>query len=398
MLHLTPEQETKLKKLELEMEAKKKYEETSLDRRLAISKRTGVPVNLVDTDVVKIGSLLGLIKNIANREGSTDTEPDVSLLDLLLNGFGDSATSYDYSKIPPYYSFAPLKHSEADRLCYHQNFVKEACSEYCRFVDELLENECKLIEPYLSLSLQDKTIEQFIETVTENMDALMEMLLEEDSQECWTRLTLLRGALLGPLSICNYKTLVSNQVVQLLTRYDQSVVFQTLSPTETLLTLFPGFNPNAAFDTERVQNSLTIRAYTRNPELVCFDFASIKKECCTPSLLLVSIGYILTRGIVGPYQNNPIGFANRRYYILKGITGGVRIWVHDKNLELFSKELRDAMVGYAKKLETLVTGSSTLQENLDKLNQSVQFQRCLCSIVSQKSVIIPTEADVFDSV
>ena len=35
MLHLTPEQETKLKKLELEMEAKKKYEETSLDRRLA---------------------------------------------------------------------------------------------------------------------------------------------------------------------------------------------------------------------------------------------------------------------------------------------------------------------------------------------------------------------------
>lgn len=390
---LTKEQQEKLAKLEAELAAKRKYEETSRERRLAASKRTGIPYDIVDIDVVRLGTMLGLIQNLEKRESNEKDPDDVSILDLLLGLGGPQQSSYSYDKIPPYFMLSPKRIREDDRAEQHREFVKNKCSKYCNFVSEFLEREHEQVERVISLSLEQLTPELFVTAVKENMDIILEMLEEDGDENLQEQLKILRNSLLSFVPICEYKKIVVEQVRRC----------KKLSYIDAVLILFPGFETLQQQNTIGILRSLVVRSYTKDPKLAPLNMAEIGKECCTPAIMFVHLTEVLRHTIIGPYANNPIGFLTNNFYILKCISGNVRMWIRDDGLKTFSQRLRKIMLNYVTKtLNTVRSVSknsdieSRLVDTLNALKNPGVFRKIICSIVSSYSPIIPTEADVFD--
>jgi hypothetical protein len=415
-MDLTQEQEVKLHKLEQEMLNKKTYDENNRDRILEVSNKTGIPYSLVDTDVVKIGSLLGLIQNISKRDGSNgcSNKKEENLMDVL---FGCDANNDDgkpklnYSKIPPYFTFAPLKVSEIEKLEYHKEKVKHACSMYYTFLGQILQLECGILDRYVSFSVQQPSIDSFVETVKENMEVIFEMLIEEEDDDLWEQLKVLRNSLSCVIPLCEYKKIVSIQVSTLLKRYSIDTVFNSISYIDAKLTLFPnceqhkdknGNNDKNNGTLFKLINPIVIRSHTRDPELKAFDMECVKKECLTPIYMFLPIENVFHHFIIGPYNNDAIGYLKPNFYILKCINEGIRMWILDDTLTMFSEVIRRYTLTYCQKLfKTLKTVSldvSMLAKNIRFLSNSQNFRTYVCNIVSANSMIIPTESDVFDDI
>lgn len=397
---LTKEQQEKLTKLEAELEAKRKYEEASRERRIAASKRTGVPYDIVDTDVVRLGSMLGLIRALDKRESQEKDPDDVSVLDLLL-GLGEKTATHSYSNIPPYFMLSPCRIREDDRADQHREFVKKQCSNYWDFVSEFLTREHKQVEQVVSLSLPQLTPELFVNAVKENMEVILEIVEEDPSDtNSQEQLKILRNSLLCIIPICEYKNLLIEHVRRL-----PHKSINSLSYVDAALTLFPGFETLQQQNIIGILRSLVVRAHTKDPQLAPLNMSLIGKECCTPALMFVHLKEVLRYTIIGPYANNPIGTMSKNFYILKCISGNVRMWVKDDGLVTFSQSLRKMMLTYVTKtLNTVRSASKSvsfvetqLADTLNALKKPPVFRKLICSIV-MTSPIIPTEADVFDFV
>lgn len=402
---LSKEQLEKLEKLEAELERKRKYEETSKNRRLAASKRTGIPYSIVDIDVIKVGMLLGLIKNLDdNKKNNND---DVSLLDLFL-GIGQSSASstYDYSKVPPYFVCAPNKCIETDRVEYHKERVKEECDRYCNFITDVLGSEHRKIEDVVSMPLQQMTMESFVENVKDTMSVVLEMLLEDDEDDSWKQLLVLRNSLACVVPICEYKNIVSDHISQLMKIYRlENILEKGVSCLDGMLTLLPGKWEISQETSLAILTSLVVRSHTRDPELKPFDMSAIIKECCTPAIVFVDLNDVIVHGIIGPYWNNPIGFMYPNFYMMKCIIEGVRLWVMDSYLTMFSEELRISMLKYAERMRSTMKSSTVafcsteiIDSNISQLRNPSGFRSMVCKTVSSESQIVPSEADVFDNI
>ena len=410
VISLTKEQQDKLAKLESELEKKRTYEISSKARRLAASQRTGIPYDIVDTDVVRIGTMLGLIRNL-NMRDSTEKDPDdISILDLLL-GMGSSKPTYDYSVLPAYYVLAPERIPEAERVDQHRELVKDRCRNYWSFVTEFLGAEYERVETVVSLSLQQLTPDTFSEAVKESMDAIFEMIIDsdDDEQELYDNLKLLRNSLIGIITVCEYRQILVDQILKLTRKnVSHSVIFNNLSYIDATLSLFPGFDTIPEHNVVGIMRSIVVRSYTKDPILTPLNMPMIKKECCTPALMYVHLAEVLRHTIVGPYSNNSIVYlpSANSFYVLKSIVGEIRMWVYDGHLSLFSRELRKAMHAYVNKiLSTIETVTDAqlpivvqLRDTLAALNNTVAFRKLVCYIIVSASVIVPTDADVFDRI
>lgn len=394
MVYLTKEQQERLDKLEQEMLQKKIYEEKNRERLLEVSKETGIPYNLVDTDVVKIGSMLGLI-------GTKKSDGEENLMDIL---FGrDETPKLDYSKVPPYFTFAPVTVSEMEKLEYHRDKVKHACNVYHAFLGSLIQFECQRLEEYVTFGVQQPSIESFVETVNENMDVVMDMVLEEEDDELWKQLRVLRNSISCIIPLCEYKKVVSMQVVSLLKKYPIETIFKNISYIDAKLTLFPKSEDKSdKGEINRLINSIVIRSYTRDPELKAFDMEVVKRECLTPIYMFLPLDKVFHHFILGPYNNDAIGYLKPNFYILKSINEGIRMWILDENLAMFSEQIRLCVLTYCEKLYATLNNASLdvsiLAKNIQFISNSLNFKSYICNIVCHNSMIIPTEADVFDNI
>lgn len=409
---LTPDQLDKLNKLETELALKKKRDEETKERRLADSKRTGIPYDIIDIDVVKLGSMLGLFKNKQSRE-SNQIDENFSMIDLLLGGGLGACNkpTYDYSKIPPYFTCANDKIQEDCKLSYQSDYVNMQCSKYSKFISGFLKHIYDKVERVISLSIQHLSIGSFIEGVKETSDVVLDMILETDDSveliELYNQLKILRNSLISVIPICEYKELLTKQVLTLVQKKCENIS-NYLSYIDATLSLYPICDTIEPHDIISIRRSLIVRTYNKDPKLVPLNITVIAKECCTPSVMYVHLAEILNQSVIGPYFNNPIGFLKSAasYYVLKHISeDGIRLWIHDDELYVFSNMLRTIMISYVTKtfkiIRKYVKGKNhpiilQLEDTLSALNKPDLFRKMICSIVATGSPIIPSDADVFD--
>lgn len=407
---LTKEQQDRLAKLDEEIATKQAYEEKNRERKLASSRRTGIPYNLVDSDVVRIGTLLGLVKSLDALEGRTKEEK-FSILDLFLDNLSSSqsTTNDNYSKIPPYFSPTPNRITEAKRIDMHRSFISLQCTKFCSFVSEMLRQEMNDIDAHLCITLPNLTIETFVNVVKVNSTIVLDALKDENDDELWEQLYVLRNSLIGCMNICEYKNFVIDQIATLVKWGKLDIqILKNLSFLDANLSLYPGFQTvrSVPSETYKIQRELVVRNHMKDPELKAFDLKTIIKECCVPSLMFVDLSEILANGIVGPYRNNSISYINSGYYALKSIIDGIRLWILDEELTIFSERLRSEILSYTVKLlythwrESYKSKNQVteyLLKNVKLLCKPHDFRSSICYLVKTQSQWYATELDVFDS-
>lgn len=399
---LSKEQLEKLEKLENELKNKRDYDESSRARRLATAKRTGIPYDIVDTDVIKIGMMLGIIKSLDKRDDPNNG--GMSLLDIFLD-MGSASQPYQYANIPSYFELSPERYTESERIDYQRELVKRECDVYCSYITNVLVGKLSDIEKVVALPIQHITPESFIHNVTDTMNVVMEMLVDSDdeNEECWKQLVVLRNSLLCVMPICEYKQVVVDQITQLRELYPLSKILESgMTRVDGMLTLFPGFETKTGDSSGDISTALIVRSHTRDPELKPFDMTTIVKECLTPAIAFVPLADVLVNCVIGPYNNNSVGYMKSQFYLMKSIVDEVRMWVIDVDLIAFSRALGDEMLKYAVKLARNMQKAGFCPEilttNISHMSDPIALRHAICSIVAERSVIIPSDADVFDNI
>lgn len=434
-LNLSTEQKEKLRKLDEELTRKKEHEEKSRSHREASSKATGIPLDIVDLDVIKIGTLLGLIKKKSILEGK---EPDTtgSILTMLL-GNDDKSSRIDLSRIPRNFRNTTNIVSEADKITYHQQYVQKQCQHLAFITMELIKQELSNINRYIIFNLETSTIDNLKTSCLETLEVLLEELCDgEDDLELWLTLSVVRNALLGVVDVCEYKSIL-NQHIVLLSKAGKSYksILQHLTISDLRLSLYSGCltrtkGPILVGDANRLSREIVLRSYMKPPELKPFNFVDIVKHCCIPSLVCVPIDEVIENGLIGPYRNNAIGYLNQvsnseipwSFYNLKSITAdGARLWILDNKLSVLTNHMISTMTSYlVKTFRTFYHeyyGCNVFQigfwlegknnhydaflnmlRNLSFISNHSMFHRFLMSILIQRSPLIPTEYDFFNHV
>lgn len=433
-LELTAEQKEKLRKLDEEMKRKKEHDEKSRTRREASSKATGIPVDIVDMDVIKVGTLLGLIKKKSILEGK---EPDTtgSLLKMFLGGEGNKI---DCSKIPPNFRNAPRIATEADKISYHQQYVQQQCQRLSTITMELIKQEMANINSHTAVNLESPTIDNLKTSCVETLDVLLEELCEdgEDDDELWSTISAVRNALLGAVDICEYQKILKEHIVMLRkANKAHARILGHLSVNDVRLSLYEGCltqtkGPLTRDDSMRLSREIELRCYMKPPELKPFNFDDIVRQCCIPSLVCVPVGQVIEKGLVGPYRNNSIGYLNIggtqntpwSFYNLKSINpDGARLWVLDNRLWVLTENMISTMTAYMIRTfrtfyheyygtNAFKTGFWTashnkhydafmnMMNNLSFISNHVMFHNFLMMVLMQASPLIPTDYDFFNHI
>lgn len=438
-LELTAEQKEKLRKLEEEMKRKKEHDEKSRTRREASSKATGIPVDIVDMDVIKVGTLLGLIKKKSILEGK---EPDTtgSLLNMFLGG--EDEFKIDRSKIPQNFRNAPTIATEADKNSYHQQYVQQQCQHLSAITMSLIKQEMTNINSHISVNLESNTIDNFRTACVETIDVLLEELCEddEDDDELWSSLSIVRNALLGAVDICEYKNILNDHIVTLRKAGNAHArILGHLSVNDVRLSLYKGCltqtnGPLTPEDSVRLSREIELRCYMKPPELKPFNFDDIVKHCCIPSLVCVPVDEVIEKGLVGPYRNNSIGYLNLThrsspttntpwsFYNLKSINpDGVRLWVLDHTLWMFTDNMISTVTAYMIKIfrtfyyeyygtnvfkpgfwlashNKHYDAFMNMMNNISFISNHVMFHKFLMMVLMQRSPLIPTDYDFFNHI
>lgn len=433
-LKLTTEQKEKLRKLDEEIKLKKEHDEKNKSRREASSKATGIPVDIVDLDVIKIGTLLGIIKKKSILEGK---EPDTtgSLLNMLLGG--DDEFKIDRSKIPHNFRNAPVIANEADKISYHQQYVQQQCQQMSVITMSLIKQELANINSCIAVNIETNTLDNLRTMCVETLDVILDELCEEgeDDDELWSSLTVVRNALLGVVDICEYKKILNDHIVMLKKAgKPHARVLGHMSVNDVRLSLYKGCltqtkGPLSPEDSHRLSREIALRCYTKPPELKEFDFDDIVRHCCIPSLVCIPIDEVIEHGLVNPYRNNSIGYLNVEgdglpwsFYNLKSINpDGVRLWVLDNKLWMLTDNMISTMSAYmVKTFRTFYReyyGNNTFRQgfwlashnshydafmnmmnNLSFVSNHPMFHKFLMIVLMQRSPLIPTEYDFFNYV
>lgn len=429
-LELTVEQREKLRKLDEEMKRKKDHDEKNRNRREASSKATGIPIDIVDMDVIKIGTLLGIIKKKSILEGK---EPNTGSLLKMLLGCEDEF-KIDRSKIPKNFRNASTIITESNKISYHQQYVQQQCQHLSAITMSLIKQELTNINKYININLETNTLENFKTACVETLDVLLDELCEDDDDEIWSTLSVVRNALLGAVDICEYKKILHNHIVILRRNgkpHDR--ILDHLSVNDVRLSLYRGCltktkGPLIPEESMRLSREIELRCYMKPPELKPFDFNDIVRHCCIPSLVCVPIDEVIENGLVGPYRNNPIGYLNVNtpgitpwsFYNLKSITAqGVRLWVLDNRLWMLTDNMISTMTAYMIKIFRTFYyeyyGNNTFKQgfwlashnkhydafmnmmnNLSFISNNAMFHKFLTLVIMQRSPLIPTEYDFFN--
>ena len=434
-LKLTAEQKEKLRKLDEEMKRKKEHDDKSRTRREASSKATGIPVDIVDLDVIKIGTLLGLIKKKSILEGK---EPDTtgSLLNLFLGG--EDEFKIDRSKIPQNFRNALTLATEADKISYHQQFVQQQCQHLSAITMSLIKQEMTNITSHISVNLESNTIDNLKTACVETIDVLLDELCEdgEDDDELWSTLSTVRNALLGVVDICEYKKILNEHIVMLRKAGKaHSRILGHLSVNDVRLSLYRGCltqtkGPLTPEDSNRLSREVVLRCYMKPPELRPFDFDDIVRHCCIPSLVCIPVDEVIEHGLVGPYRNNSIGYLNVKdkssmpwsFYNLKSINpDGARLWVLDNKLWVLTDNMISTMTAYMIKIFRTFYheyyGTNVFRQgfwlashnrhydafinmmnNISFVSNHAMFHKFLMMVLMQRSPLIPTEYDFFNHI
>lgn len=436
-LELTKEQTEKLQKLDGEMQNKAEYEIKHRSRKEESSKRTGVPYTLVDMDVIKIGTMLGLIKNKAVLEGKEEDQ-SFSLLNMFL-GTGDKQEDHtiDFKDIPFYFKHVPKKVTEGEKIQYHSQLVNKECTQFSQDVKTMIDERLHKISERIAIFLPHPTLEAFVDMCIENIQVLLETIEDtpdEDDADVLETISIIRNCLLGPMSICKYKQIVADHIMYLRKmKKPHSLILQHLSWNESRLVLYPGFQrlkiPESDVDIGSFYNDVDVRCYTKAPELKEFNFDDIIRECCVPSLISIPIEDVLVKGLIGPYRNNSVGFLSTvqqapndpwAFYILKSLVGGARLWVVDyrfaKTTVKLGKTLLEYMINLFKVFYKACFGNNNfrakfylssycvhadvfrrLLKNITYVNDIHKIRQFLTRLLIGRSTLIPTELDLFNT-
>lgn len=437
---LSEEQQTKLKKLEIEMSEKKKVQEQT-------ASSTGIPIDIVGLDVVKIGIMLGIIKNKELFENNVKTK---SLLQMIIGEDTDSPKA----TCPPGYYRSLLYITEKEKISYHQEYVSIQSNFFVEFREQVVKLELSNINKHVDIKFHDETVENFKTECLELLDVFIEDLAETpEDEQTWKTITIITNSLLGVLTIGEYKKLITcniHKIHQILPSYEFKIMTY-LSTIDRLLSLFNGVlrkcvdYPHQTVQEiqQRLCNELEIRNFTKNPQLQPFVFNDIVKEVCVPSIMYLPIEWVFEKCMLGPYRNNPIGFLHNKdqgdFYILTSINpDGGRTWAVDQSLQNFTKNIiittRDyitkifrtlylecfqtnnivvnqmAIMGKKVKKNSPVASikihltKNCLQEqvfkmllrNLELICDFHNFRHFLYKVIKQTSPIIPTENDFFN--
>lgn len=449
-IELSEEQKTKLQKLEIEMSEKKKKQEQT-------ASSTGIPVDIVGLDVVKIGIMLGLIKNKELFENNIKTK---SLLQMLMG----EDTDLPKATCPPGYYRSLVSVTEKEKITYQQDYVHIQSKNFVEFREQVVKMELSIINKHVDIKFHNETIENFKTECLELLDVFIEDLTETPEDEnIWKTITIITNSLLGVLTIGEYKKLITfniHKIHQNLPGYEFKIMTH-LSTIDRLLSLFNGVlrkckdypQQTTQEIQQRLCNELEIRNFTKNPKLQQFVFNDIIKDVCIPSIMYLPIEWIFQKCMLGPYRNNSIGFLHTPrqgdFYILTSINpDGGRTWAVDQSLQNFTKNIIITTIEYIVKIfrtlyfecfqtndiivKQTTTGSygdtkgstkkkkkpqvasvsptkihltkNCLQEqvfkmllrNLEFLCDFHNFRHFLSAVIKQTSPIIPTENDFFN--
>jgi len=440
-LELTVEQKEKLHKLDVEMKRKKEDDEKSRTRREASSKDTGIPVDIVDMDVIKIGTLLGLIKKKSILEGK---EPNTtgSLLNMFLGGEDDFKV--DRSKIPENFRNACTIVTEVDKINYHQQYVQQQCEHLSVITMTLIKQELSNINKHITVNIESNTIDNLKTMCVETVDVLLDELCEQNENEnendnenddLWSSLSIVRNALLGVVNICEYKKILNDHILILRkSGKAHARILGHLSVNDVRLSLYRGCltqtkGPLTHDDSLRLSREIELRCYMKSPQLKPFNFDDIVRHCCIPSLVCVPIDEVIEHGLVGPYRNNPIGYLNVNktsipwaFYNLKNINSdGARLWVLDNKLWMLTDNMISTMTTYMIKIfrtfyheyygnnnfnkgfwlashNKHYDAFINMMNNISFISNHAMVHKFLMMILIQRSPLIPTEYDFFNHI
>lgn len=421
---LTEEQRIKLENLEKKNKEIQEYNEKTRTQRERTSEETGIPIDLVDLDIIKIGTLIGLIKkkNITNVKSS-------SIFDIFFNFPSD----INKTQIPSKFKTAISYCDENSRLKFQRSVVEKQCTWFSDYMMKIIKQLILNINCAITFHIESLTLDSFKNTCLETMETVFEELLEDDDDELWNTLNILRTSLLGVIDLYSYHKILRNQISILNNNgkcYNK--IINNISLIEIRLILLSSTlnikkPPINKHDINILINELKIRSFTKSPELKPFNFFTIIKQCCTPSLLFLPVQIVLEFSLLNPYQNNPIGYLELEpynetwsFYSLKSINSdNTRLWLIDNQLILFTKHVINELTIYLintfkefyyayyqhndyvfefwiDKNNNQYDAFITLILNLLYVSNYKKMNECLKRIIVNKSKLIPTQYDFFD--
>lgn len=423
LVELSSSQKEKLKKLTMEL-AKKEIDGKK------VAEKTGIPENIAALDVVKIAMMMGLVKSKRVREGM---EPDktFSLMDL----FKSQEVKYekrivDFKDIPFQFSHSPVRIFEEKRLEIITKRVKEECSKMTDFVSRIVKSHVTFLNTRMVFNCENNSLESFrreaINILNDHVESLVE-LSEDDRMnneqkkdeidEILLLMNTVRNHLFGFFPVESYTSLILSHV-RLMKKLgvEQSAIFNNLSPIESFLIQFKGFNRRIVRDSEGLfKLELQIRSFSKDQRMRPFEPSEIQTHLCSPALLFVHVQDVVQLGLIGPFNSNSIGYSvNGNYYLLKEIKYDVRMWVVDEGLKQTKQWIRQVITEYLtnvfKNVYRRVFGDNEFRSgflkgrkyfyvalvNLLFVNSS-RLSIFLTHLLQKYSPLIPTELDVFNS-
>ena len=355
MLKLTKEQEDKLKKLEKEMNDKRVREESTRTSNIQSSQMTGIPINIISMDVIKIGLMIGLLKTKADFDSGKKSTG--GLLSSLLNfgggGSDDDSDTNDmekYRDVPPHYmliepSSSQYRLSEKEKLTYHVRLTNRICTDFQNDVSALINDRIEQLRPYVTISIGPKscTISQFVNECVESVKTLCEFFGstpsgggdggdgdewlddEETDSGLNDQLNALFKSLLWFLDVRTYRCFVTATYQSVLRKTSSSSsssssltlpkLIRDLCCIDSVVNSLPNNSVNNTDDDDdnmyvaaAVETQLTIAQHIRDPKLIPFDASAIVRGCCSPAMMLVDVRHIISTELIGPFNNNSIGY------------------------------------------------------------------------------------------
>lgn len=429
-LELTRDQKEKLKNLEIELKQKQEYDEKNHEKKLMLAEKSGIPYDVVDLDVIKFGTFIGLIKNKEIFEGKKKDE-STSLISLLL-GKKEEAIKIDFSKIPYHYKHATKYITEKQRIQMHSQIVQMQCKYIMNKIQQLITKNIQEINYKLIFTLEEKTLECYVNTSIEVLEILIETLENEDDPEIYENINLIRNKLIGFVNIFDYKNLLKNHIEKFTQfKKNRKKILDHLSWNDARLILYPGFQHRLGtyIESDILYDELEIRSFMKDPKLTIFNLNDIAKQCCVPSLISICIEDVVTSCLLNPYQNNSIIYLEIQtsklndpwaFYILKDIREDVRMWAADhrliKTTEKISTMFKDYLFSTFRIFYKICFGDLTFRENcclnsfcsqadifrmlirnICIVNNDNYFSDFLKRTIIGKSLLIPSQLDMFNS-
>lgn len=421
LVEFSPEQKSKLLKLENEMSTKARMQPYNKKT----SDDTGLPENIVSMDVIKVAMFLGMIKN-KNRPHKK------SLIDLLI-GKDDEKKAYDkhavsLSLVPFGYTTSVITMPEDEKMDLLKAQLESEMKYMTSMINTVFKGYITQIQTQVAFDSTKVDPDNFLEEAITFLNGAVEVICdpdetEDEKQELVRNLAFVRSFLVAIMPIRKYKALLSNHL-KMLHDLDKPAL-STLYCWDARLMLYPGFQykiPTVG-EAQKIFFNLQLQAYLEDLQYAAFDFTLVKDKVCSEALLLCKVSDVLKFTLL-KLQNNNIGYLENKnevqasrwsFYLLKSIQSEVRLWALDPYLYSLTSNLRKVLNQYLADLFRIIYyhqyGHNIYSANfmdshckdiyMNLLNNLLfvngpSFDAYLKSQVQKSALIIPTEYDFFN--